>query len=188
MARYLEGSTIAQLADGPIREGMAGLGELWHHADDGVFVEHRGTEACLQAVAQLRTMASAVPSTAPVALGGAPAGDPYTLPTQLAAMVLNEAGMRAVNLGPNTPAGAFAHAVRVHQPKLVWISISTPLAPARARSLSQWLATVSPATSIVVGGSQARTLSTVPARAVRATSMSELAAEAATIVGRQRAR
>ncbi len=166
------------------RDAMAELGELWHHEEDGVFLVHRGTDVCLQAVAQLRTMTSAVPATAPVALGGGPAADPYTLATQLAATVVAEAGMRAVNLGPNTPAAAFAHAVRVHQPRLVWISVSTPLAPARARSLSQWLATLPSSTSIVIGGAQSRTLAAVPARALRASSMAQLAAAAGSLVKR----
>ena len=184
MARYLEGATIAELADGPIRDAMAALGELWHHDEAGVFVEHRGTEVCLQAVAQLRSMTPAVPGAAPVALGGGPAGDPYLLPTQLAAMVATEAGMRAINLGPDTPVDAFAHAVAEHQPKLVWISITTPLAPARARAMTRWLGSLPTTTIIMVGGQQARTLSKLPARAIRATSMAELAAAASSLLRR----
>ena len=188
MARYVEGAKIAELADGPIRDAMAGLGELWHHDEGGVFVEHRGTDVCLQAVAQLRNMISAVPATAPLALGGSPADDPYLLSTQLAAMVVTEAGMRAVNLGPDTPVSAFARAVAEHQPKLVWISISAPLATARARSMSRWLDTLPTTTTIVIGGQQSRTLSNLPARAVRGTSMADLAAAASSILRRQRAR
>lgn len=186
-ARFLEGATIAELADGPIREAMTGLGELWRHDESGVFIEHRGTEVCMQAVAQIRNMLSTVPVTAPIALGGSPAGDPYVLSTQLAAMVVTEAGMRAVNLGPDTPVAAFAHAVVEHEPKLVWISVSTPLAPARARSMSRWLDTLPAATALVIGGPQSRALSKLPVRAVRATSMADLAIAARSIVERQRA-
>ena len=95
--------------------------------------------------------------------------------------------MRAVNLGPDTPVGAFVHAVAEHHPKLVWISISTPLAPARGRSMSRWLDTLPTTTAIVIGGQQSRTLSNVPPRAVRATSMADLAAAAGSILKRQRA-
>ncbi len=178
IARYLEGATIAELADGPIREAMVALGELWHHDDGGVFVEHRGTEICLQAVAELRAMTPPNPSAAPVAIGGGPAGDPYLLATQLAAMVVTEAGLRAVNLGPDTPIIAFSHAVAEYRPRLVWMSISTALAPARARSLSRWLDTLPSSIGIAIGGPQARTLANLPERAVRATSMVELAATA----------
>ncbi|MBA3391677.1 MAG: excisionase family DNA-binding protein [Deltaproteobacteria bacterium] len=186
MARYLEGATIAELADGPIRDAMAGLGELWHHDEGGVFVEHRGTDVCLQAVAQIRSMIPKVATTAAIALGGGPAGDPYLLSTQLAAMVVTEAGMRAVNLGPDTPAGAFAHAVAEHQPKLVWISITAALAPARALSMSRWLDTLPATTTIVIGGQQSRALSKLPARAVRATSMADLAAVVSALLKRPR--
>jgi len=182
IARYLEGATIAELADGPIREAMVGLGELWYHDQRGIFIEHRGTDVCLQAVAQLRGMIPTVPATAPVALGGAPPGDPYLVPTQLAAMVVAEAGMTPVNLGPDTPVDAFARAVDEHQPKLVWISISAELASANACAISNWLETVPATTAIVIGGTQSRVLSNLPVRAVRATSMGDLASVAGSLV------
>jgi excisionase family DNA binding protein len=185
-ARYLAGVTVAELADGPIRDAMNALGELWHTEDTGVFVEHRGTDACLQAVAHLRGMMETVPENARVALGGGPAGDPYILATQLAAMVCTEAGMRAVNLGPDTPVDAFERAAAEHRPALVWISISSPLPPARARSMSRWLETLPTSTAIVIGGAQARTLSSVPAHALRATSMADLAEVAAAAVASRR--
>jgi excisionase family DNA binding protein len=185
-ARYLAGVTVAELADGPIRDAMNALGELWHTEDTGVFVEHRGTDACLQAVAHLRGMMETVPENARVALGGGPAGDPYILATQLAAMVCTEAGMRAVNLGPDTPVDAFELAAAEHRPALMWISISSPLPPARARSMSRWLETLPTSTAIVIGGAQARTLSSVPAHALRATSMADLAEVAAAAVASRR--
>lgn len=187
IARYLEGATITGLADGPIREAMSALGELWHHDDAGVFVEHRGTAICLQAVARLRSLMLEPPATAPIAFGGAPSGDPYQLPTQLAAMVVNEAGLRAVNLGSDTPVSAFSAAAAAYRPALVWLSVSTPLAPARAGALSRWLETLPNGTAIIVGGGQAVTLSHVPARAVRASSFADLAALARSLRKHSRA-
>jgi methanogenic corrinoid protein MtbC1 len=178
-ARFLEGTTIAELADGPIREAMTALGELWRHDENGIFVEHRGTDACLQAIAQLRSMTAKVPDRAPVALGGAPAGDPYLIPSQLAAMVAAEAGMNAINLGPDTPPTAFAAAIAKHRPRLVWISISTALTPAGSRALSRMLGEIPASTAIIVGGREASTLASVPARTKRATTMVELADAAA---------
>ncbi len=184
MARYLEGATIAELADGPIREAMHSLGELWRHDDGGVFVEHRATDVCLWAVAQLRSMMTPPAATAPLALGGGPAGDPYLLPTQLAAMTLAETGLRAMNLGPDTPAAALAHAVTEHKPKLVWMSISTALAPARARSLKEWFQALPASISIVIGGQQASMLGKLPPRVRRVHTMVELGEVAAPIVKR----
>lgn len=180
--RYLAGASIAELADGPIRDAMTALGELWRHDPTGVAVEHRGTDACLQAVAQLRGMIPPPPASAPLALGGAPAGDPYLLPAQLAAMVALEAGMRVANLGPDTPATAFEHAALRDRPRLVWISVSTPLEPARARPLARWLAALPPAVAIVIGGREGHTLAGAPARARRVAAMADFAREVTSVV------
>lgn len=150
LARYLAGSPIAELADGPIREAMHALGELWRHDEGGIFVEHRGTDTCLQAVAHLRAMID-TPINAPLALGGAPEDDPYILPSFLAAMVTTVAGLRAVNLGPDTPLSALQHAVEHHRPRLVWMSASSPVNSARARAISRWLDSLT-STVVVVGG------------------------------------
>lgn len=151
LSRYLAGATIEELADGPIREAMHALGELWRHDEGGVFVEHRGTDICLQALAQLRTTFEPR-ADAPVALGGAPEDDPYLLPTLLAATVIASAGMRAVNLGPDTPIAAMQAAVAHHAPRLVWISASTPLAAQQAREIAAWVGTLSSDVQVLVGG------------------------------------
>ena len=52
------------------------------------------------------------PANAPVALGAGPEDDPYILPSFLAAMVTTVAGLRAVNLGPDTPLTALQQAVQ----------------------------------------------------------------------------
>ncbi len=186
VARYLEGATIAELADGPIRDAMHALGELWHHELAGVFVEHRGTDACLQAVAQLRSMMRPPPEDAPIALGGAPSADPYLVASQLAAMTIAEAEMTSINLGPDTPVTALEAAVARHHPKLVWVSISSKLSPTRARELADGLATLPKRIAVVVGGQQAHTLE-IPERVRRLSSMADLAAVAGDIVARQRA-
>ncbi|HET9625385.1 MAG TPA: helix-turn-helix domain-containing protein [Kofleriaceae bacterium] len=179
VGKYLEGARIAELADGPIRDAMHALGELWHHDDHGIFIEHRGTDVCLQAVAQLRALLPAPPAHAPCALGGAPAGDPYLLPSLLASLTALEAGLNAINLGPNTPSEAFAAAVAKQKPKLVWVSISTALTPASKRALGRWLAGLPRTTVCLVGGQQAQTLGALPPHAQRVASMVQIAEVAA---------
>lgn len=179
LARYLAGSPIAELADGPIREAMHALGELWLHEDSGIFVEHRGTDACLQAVAYLRTMIEA-PANAPLAIGAAPEDDPYVLPTFLAAMVTTVAGLRAVNLGPDTPLSALQQAVQHHQPRLVWVSASAPLNPARARAIARWLVSLK-STVTVVGGRNSAALSHAEPGLRRLDTMAQLGELAAQI-------
>ncbi len=178
LARYLAGSSIAELADGPIREAMEALGELWlHDTAEGIFVEHRGTDTCLQAVHHLRNLIEP-PANAPLALGGTPEDDTHMLPSLLASMVLASVGFRVVNLGADTPLSALQQAERHHHPRLVWVSATTPINPARAKAIGRWLSSLD--ATAVVGGRAAEALVT---RGVRhGKTMAELAELGASIV------
>jgi methanogenic corrinoid protein MtbC1 len=123
LGRYLGGDSVATLADGIIRVAMHRMGELWRHDPRGIFLEHRATDCCIQAVTALRAMFDPRDDAA-VALGGALPGDPYVLPSLLAATVLAAEGMHVVNLGPETPVASLRHAAAHHRPLLVWLSCS----------------------------------------------------------------
>lgn len=158
LARYLGGSSIAELADGPIREAMEQIGELWlHDIARGVFLEHRATDTCMQAVQFIRNRLDS-PATAPLALGGSPEDDAHMLPSMLASMVIASAGFRVVNLGADTPLGALQQAVQHHHPRLVWMSASIPTNPARAKAIARWLASLPASIVTVVGGRAAGAL------------------------------
>jgi len=165
---YLGGTTIDALCDGPIRDAMHGLGELWKHDHAGVFVEHRGTDACLQAISHLRSLVEPEvvpgrPDTRPLAVGCAPEGDPYMIPSFLAATVVASAGMRAVNLGPDTPPVALAAAVAHHKPRLVWISASTKQSTARFNDLAETIASLPAGLTVAIGGRASAALLDAPA-------------------------
>lgn len=183
MARYMRGHTVAELCDGPVRDAMHAIGELWQHRDDGVFVEHRATDVCLQALAHLRTT-FAPAGDAPIAVGATPEDDPYLLPTFMAAAVCAAAGLRAVNLGPDTPVSALAAAVAHHRPRLVWLSASAALPSARARALGRWIASLDRSIVVLVGGRASAAIPVEHARARRAERMADLAAAAADIARR----
>jgi excisionase family DNA binding protein len=174
LSRYLAGASIEELGDGPIKESMHALGELWNHDDGGIFIEHRGTDICLQALAQLRNTFEPAPN-APVALGGAPEDDPYLLPTFLAATVIASAGMRAVNLGPDTPIAAMQAAVVHHAPKLVWISASSPIPAQQARAIATWIATLPAELTVLVGGRESERIAREGTHVRTCESMSSLA-------------
>ncbi|MFN0249308.1 MAG: helix-turn-helix domain-containing protein [Kofleriaceae bacterium] len=174
LSRYLAGASIEELGDGPIKEAMHALGELWNHEEGGIFIEHRGTDICLQALAQLRNTFE--PSTtAPVALGGAPERDPYLLPTFLAATVVASAGMRAVNLGPDTPIGALQAAITHYAPKLVWISASSPVPAQQAREIAAWIASMPAGPTVLVGGRESECIAREGTHIRTCDSMSSLA-------------
>ena len=155
---FLDGNDTASLMDGPIRAAMSQLGEIWPHSDEGIFIEHRATDLCVQALNHVRTLLPAPATDAPVATGGAPSGDPYLLPTLMASMVLADLGYRTVNLGGDTPVDVLARAAVKCKAKLAWMSFTSPM---EARHLSQHVEDLAERTSkvgceLVVGGRQMR--------------------------------
>lgn len=123
MALYLNGRSIDEISDEVIKPAMDRLGELWKHSRAGIVSEHRATDICLQAVSRLR-LTFPMPTNAPTAIGAAPSGDPYVLPSLIAATVLASIGYNATNLGADTPLDCLADAVERERPRLVWLSIS----------------------------------------------------------------
>jgi methanogenic corrinoid protein MtbC1 len=124
VSAFLAGMSVAEVCDGPIRGSLTIIGELWRHGAEGIAIEHQAVEACSQALGAIRLTLPEPPAEAPVALGGAVAGDPYVLPTLIASIVLREVGYRSVNLGPDLPAEALLHGIARHRPALVWRSAS----------------------------------------------------------------
>jgi len=126
-AAYLDGQPLATIFDGPVRHALSRLGELWQHSNDGIFIEHRAVDICVQALTELRSIMPAAEADAPVAIGAAPGGDPYMIPTLMAAMVAAEAGYSAVNLGPDTPPDVLGDAADRYGAALVWLSATSPI-------------------------------------------------------------
>lgn len=124
LSLYMAGHSAAEIWDHTIAPALRHVGELWQHQLSGIYIEHRATDICHQALHQLRAMQPAPPSAAPVAVGGAPAGDCYSLPTLMAATVVAAAGFRDFNLGPETPVETLAQAAQEYNAKLVWLAVS----------------------------------------------------------------
>ncbi|MCP4201711.1 MAG: hypothetical protein GY769_07230 [bacterium] len=138
---------------------MTRIGELWTGEPSGIFWEHRATQIAIQALARLRGLIK-VPDDAPFAVGGAPSGDRYILPSMAVAAVLEGEGMRAVNLGPDTPPDTLALGVDDLSARLAWLSVSVASKPERLRdAIMKLLPTLEGrGTPLVVGGAQARKL------------------------------
>ena len=156
LSMFLNGRSVAQIVDGPLHTAMRLIGEVWIEEDSGIFLEHRATEIVLSAVSRLRMLIPPRSETAPAAVGGAPAGDPYILPTLCAAAVLESQGLNVVNLGPNTPIHSVLLASQALRANLIWISISLIRNQAQLQKELDNLAraTAEPAVPIIVGGSQ----------------------------------
>jgi excisionase family DNA binding protein len=174
---YLRGRSVASIVDGPIRTAMQRIGERWRREPDGILVEHRATDLCIQWLNQLRPLL-AVDEDAPVAVGGTPAGDPYVLPSLAVATALEAEGVRAVNLGPGTPIGTLVLATRRERAAMVWLSVSTDAArDALADGLGALVGAVREAGShLVLGG---RALETRPLAVPADVQVASTVAEAA---------
>ena len=121
---YLQGRALHELFDGPVRDALHRLGELWKHDERGVLVEHRATDICLGILTGLRQLLPPPPDSAPLAVGAAPAGDPYQIPSLMAATVLADAGLRDINFGANTPLDLLTAEALRSGATLVWLSVS----------------------------------------------------------------
>jgi excisionase family DNA binding protein len=160
MSLYLDGRSVADICDGPLRLAMTHIGELWMHGDEGIFIEHRATDICIESLNQIRMTLPQPTASAPVAVGGASSGDPYLLPSLAAATVLAAEGFNAVNLGPDTPPNALLAAADAHQASLLWLSASSTEHAADLRDQVQTLlaALARNNRSLVIGG---RALNTI---------------------------
>ena len=137
---YVGGRALHELFDGPVRGAMHRLGELWKHDERGILVEHRATDICLGMITSLRALVPPARDSAPLAVGGAPQGDPYLVPSLMAATVLAEAGLRDVNYGANTPLELLAAEAQRSGARLVWLSVSAAESARSVRAAARTLA------------------------------------------------
>ena len=131
LSQYLAGASPSALCDGPIAGALREIGEIWRHDPAGVAIEHRATDLSIQALSVARSLVPPPREGAPVAVGGAPPGDPYLLPSAMSAFVLAAAGWHATNLGPDLPLDTLAAAAERDRAALVWLSVSSDAAGER---------------------------------------------------------
>lgn len=124
LSPYLAGESVADIADRVVAPALHEIGTLWQHSIDGIYIEHRAVDLCIQALGHIRSLLPAPKPDAPVAVGGAPSSDPYLLPTLCAAVTLEAEGWRVNNLGPETPFDVLAVAAEQAKATLVWLSVS----------------------------------------------------------------
>jgi MerR family transcriptional regulator, light-induced transcriptional regulator len=154
VAAYLRGDPLAELCDGPVRDALHHVGTLWTQNRRGIYVEHRAVDLFAQAFQEIRSLIPAGRNGSPVAVGGALAGDPYQMPSLMAASVLADVGYEVVHLGPDTPPDVLADAALEQRARLVWLSVSAaPDDAAIAAAASHLAARLAPAGAhVVVGG------------------------------------
>ncbi|MBX3386145.1 MAG: excisionase family DNA-binding protein [Phycisphaeraceae bacterium] len=189
LACHLKMRSVAHLCDGPIAFAMHRLGELWLHSERGVMVEHRAVEIVIEAIHHIRSSMQPTQPEAPIAIGGGAEGDPYVLPSLLAATTLREVGFRDVPLGPNTPMRSLADAAREHNPRLIWVSMSTDEGRDRSMEGLRELSVVAENLNAVLAvGGRAVFAKLLPedVKAVQISTMAELASLGRGVLSRSR--
>lgn len=156
-AMYADGVSIADMCDGPISAALRVIGDKWPHDRRAIFIEHRAMVLCARALSSLRLSIREPDESAPDAMGCAPAGDLFLLPSQMIALALHEKGFNETNLGPNTPLDVLADAIEDEQPALAWVSLSAPIGSRSAEREIYRLAKIAQAagTQLVLGGRHA---------------------------------
>ncbi len=122
--RKQEGLSAFEVAEHLITDAMSGIGEAWQHDLVDVYQERVGCSICSRLINELSADIPEPAAGAPIAIGGAPSGDPYELPTMMVALALRESGWRAISLGSNIPMRSFIQAAHDYEAALVWMSLS----------------------------------------------------------------
>ena len=125
LEQFRGGRALDDLLDRLVAPAMARVGTEWAEGKIEVYQEHLATLRLWRILVELRGLLPTPSDRAPLALGGAPAGDPYLLPTFMAELTLADMGWRTVNIGPNTPVASLLEAVMRHRPRLVWLSVTS---------------------------------------------------------------
>ena len=125
-----QGKTRTETAEELITDAMHGIGESWDQNQLDVYQERRSCQITQRLIFQLASQLPPPDPDAPIAIGGAPAGDPYQLPTLMVELALREIGWNAINLGYNLPLESFVQAAHDYAPDMVWLSVSTIADPA----------------------------------------------------------
>ncbi len=147
--RGLSPSTAADLL---ITPSMHCLGSLWESGDLEVYQERRACGIASHLIAGLKRQLP-LSEASPVAIGGAPEGDTYQLPTALVELALLECGWRAHSLGNDLPMRDFRKATDEYQPRLIWVSLSYLADEERFVEAFNGLADqLPPATTLLIGG------------------------------------
>jgi hypothetical protein len=152
----------------------------------GIMIEHRASDICIEIVHHLRTLLPAPPADAALAVGATPTDELHALPSQMAAAVAREGGMRDTNFGGHAPVELLGQIALRENAKVVWLSVTLKPKPgirAQVQRLADMLAEKD--AMLVVGGAAADALAKHPHMHVL-NSMSELSAFLEGMRNRQR--
>ncbi len=120
---FMAGHSFGQIFDEVFCEAFRRIGEKWECHEAEVYQERCSCEIALRVIDDLRRK-QLPPNPSLMALGATVEGDQYALPLAMSELILRSVGWNARRLGTSIPLESMAAAVRTHQPKLFWLSVS----------------------------------------------------------------
>ena len=121
---YLAEHSISTICDEVFAEAFREIGDRWACGSAEVYQERRGCEIMLRVLHDMRSLVKNSPANAPLAIGGSPSGDQYSLGTSMAELVLIDGNWNATSLGDNLPFATLSAAIQEKSPRLFWLSCS----------------------------------------------------------------
>lgn len=122
---YLARIPLSTICDEVLAAAFCEIGHKWGCGEVAVYRERRSCELCHRVLHEVRRALPELPPTAPIAIGGTVDGDPYTLASGMAELVLRENGWRASSLGNMLPFLSLRQAICDMRPRLFWLSVSS---------------------------------------------------------------
>jgi excisionase family DNA binding protein len=121
---YLARHALCEIFDQVIAAAFHEIGDRWACREADVYQERRACQIALRILADLRKLLPPPRPKGWLAIGGTIEGDPYSLPTAMAELVLRDCGFQATSLGPSIPVASLVAAVHQLRPRLFWLSVS----------------------------------------------------------------
>lgn len=121
---YLAEHSLAVISDRVFAAAFRAVGKSWECGSAEVYQERLGCRLMERVLFELRSAIAAPPADGPVAIGGTPSGDQYSLGTSITELVLRDIRWNATSLGSNLPAETMAAAIKSYRPQLFWLSCS----------------------------------------------------------------
>tara|TARA_B100000029_G_scaffold51134_3_gene46529 strand:+ start:2190 stop:3068 length:879 start_codon:yes stop_codon:yes gene_type:complete len=121
---YIAGHSLSVICDQLIARGFQEIGNRWDCGDLEVFQERRGCELATRLIHRFGDLVTRPDPRAPKAMGGTLDGDPYTLASGMAELVLRDSGWDAQSMGNLLPFETVRAAVRKIRPRLLWLGVA----------------------------------------------------------------
>jgi excisionase family DNA binding protein len=153
MDLYLAGFEVSRICDELLTVVMHRVGDLWQCGEIEVYEERLGCEIYRRILEDFRRVLPPPSQGAPLAIGAAPEGDPYSLANRMVELVLCEAGWQATALGGALPFDTLTTAAQKRRPRLFWLSVSAiPSSEQFLRQYAEFHAALPEDVALVAGG------------------------------------